>query len=214
MGVTEIDKSFFNWYTQSLGGMIGILTCIWSYLHGEMVVYGNILNNIDSVGFGGFLASFMLIPLCIVVSILGFIESYSSNDTLQTMSKIVIIATIIIGFLGCKLYFIIPSIFILFKFYGTYIITNNKEDSLKEENNTKENIDAKIRKVIVNKIDIEVKEAKENTLVFGNKSEKDIMQTRITMAKELLSKNSEISFICDLTGLTLEQVNNLKQENI
>lgn len=40
------------------------------------------------------------------------------------------------------------------------------------------------------------------------------MQTRITMAKELLSKNSEISFICDLTGLTLEQVNNLKQENI
>jgi DNA phosphorothioation-dependent restriction protein DptG len=102
----------------------------------------------------------------------------------------------------------------LFKFYGTYITTNNKEDSLKEENNTKENIDAKIRKVIVNKIDSEVKEAKVNTLVFGNKSEKDIMQTRITMAKELLSKNSEISFICDLTGLTLEQVNNLKQENI
>ena len=130
------------------------------------------------------------------------------------MSKIVIIATIIIGFLGCKLYFIIPSIFILFKFYSTYITTNNKEDSLKEENNTKENIDAKIRKVIVNKIDSEGKEAKENTLVFGNKSEKDIMQTRITMAKELLSKNSEISFICDLTGLTLEQVNNLKQENI
>ena len=214
MGVTEIDKSFFNWYTQSLGGMIGILICIWSYLHGDMVVYGNILNNIDSVGFGGFLASFMLIPLCIVVSILGFIEYYSSNDTLQNMNKIVIIATIIIGFLGCKLYFIIPSIFILFKFYGTYITTNNKEDSLKEENNTKENIDAKIRKVIVNKIDSEVKEAKENTLVFGNKSEKDIMQTRITMAKELLSKNSEISFICDLTGLTLEQVNNLKQENI
>lgn len=228
-GVIVINKSFLNWYTQSLGGMVGILICIWSYLQGDMVVYGNILNNVDSVSFGGFLASFILIPLCIIVTILGAIEAYSSNNTLKTISNCIIILTTIIGFLGSKIYFIIPSIFILFKFYSTYIIPAKKENVVEEPSvettptkNTYES--SKIRKVAINENIIEPNESEQNTqkeqtfsnektITFKKNSNQDILETRLTMAKELLSKNANTEFICELTGLTLDQVDMLKQDN-
>lgn len=179
-----------------------------------MVVYGNILNNVDSVSFGGFLASYVLIPLCITVTILGAVESYSSNHTLKTISNCIIIATTVIGFLGAKLYFIIPSIFILFKFYSTYLIPNKKEDTIEnkctEVSNKSSNESNKIRKVVIDK---EQMFSEEKTITYKQNSNPTIIQTRLTMAKELLSKNADIDFICELTGLTSDQIETIKQEN-
>lgn len=222
-----INKSFFNWYTQSLGGMIGIIMCMWSYLQGNMVVYGNILNNVDSVSFGGFLASYILVPLCIVVTILGAIESYNSNATLDSINKVLIVLTTIIGFLGTKLYFIIPSLLILFKLYSSYIVPNKKEilseaTGVDTTINNKECSTSKVRKVVLHKENKKVIEKDTNknildkTIEFNKvNTDKDIannknLKTRISMAKELLSKNADKNFICELTGLSIEQVEQIE----
>ena len=36
-----MESKFFNWYTQSLGGTFGIISCICAYLNGYMFVYTN-----------------------------------------------------------------------------------------------------------------------------------------------------------------------------
>lgn len=229
LGVNIINKSFLNWYTQSLGGMIGIIICIWSYLQGNMVVYGNILNNVDSVSFGGFLASYILVPLCITITLFGAIESYTLNPTLNNINKWLIIITTIIGFLGAKIYFIIPSIFILFKFYSTYIMVNKQEPTHEVDDIQKENINSKcelsrIRKVILNnksdeniKIDEDTPKehlfSNDKTITFVKNSNNNYIETRVSMAKELISKNADKNFICELTGLNLEQVEKIEQEN-
>lgn len=225
-----IDRSFLNWYTQSLGGLAGILICTGSYLQGSLIVYGDILSKIDSVGISGVLASYILIPLCILTTIVGAIESYKSSELLNTISKGLIIITIVIGFVGTKIYFIIPSILILFKFYSKYIIRTKKDDTEKTNEVSiykikEELLESKIRKVIYNTnieknvLKNDVQEQREQMFsndefdTILNNNEENHFKTRVSMAKALLNKNSSKEFICEITGLEIEQIEALEKNS-
>ena len=186
-----MDKSFLNWYTQSLGGIIGLIACMFAYLNGDIAIYGKILKNIDSIGFSGVLASFILIPLCIAITILGFIEAYLENDKLRYINKIVTMLIVIIGIIGAKLYFIIPSIFILFK-YGPKFKISRKEANLEV---IKEN---KIVKKNISKQELQ-------------KKRQALVKTRIDIAVELLIKGADKKFISDITGLTKQDIERIEQ---
>ena len=186
-----MDKSFFNWYTQSLGGIIGLIACMCAYLNGDMAVYGNILHNIDSIGLGGLLASYTLIPLCIAITFLGIFESFSKNENLPDINKTIVILTTLIGFIGSKLFFIIPAIFILFKYYSNFI-GNRKELNTKV---------SQAVQVIENK----------KTIVINEEANKNLMKTKIDMAVELLLKGADKKFICEITGLTLQELESIEE---
>ncbi|WP_250673978.1 hypothetical protein LZ906_008225 [Paraclostridium ghonii] len=189
-----MDKSFFNWYTQSLGGIIGLIACMCAYLNGDMAVYGNILRNIDSIGLGGLIASYTLLPLCIVITFLGVIESYSNNENLPDINKNIVITTTLIGFIGSKLFFIIPAIFILFKYYSTFIC------SKKDLNVKVSQVSQAIEAAEFKKINTKNEEANKN-----------LMKTKIDMAIELLIKGADKNFICEITGLTPQELENIEQ---
>jgi hypothetical protein len=186
-----MDKSFFNWYTQSLGGIIGLIACMCAYLNGDMAVYGNILHNIDSIGLGGLVASYTLIPLCISITFLGIIESYTNNESLPDINKTIVIITTLIGFIGSKLFFIIPAIFILFKYYSTFVCS--KKDLNQKVSQAAQAIEHK-------KINAKNEEANKN-----------LMKTRIDMAIELLLKDADRKFICEITGLTIHELESIEQ---
>lgn len=189
-----MDKSFFNWYTQSLGGIIGLIACMCAYLNGDMAVYGNILRNIDSIGLGGLIASYTLLPLCIAITFLGVIESYSNNENLPDINKNIVITTTLIGFIGSKLFFIIPAIFILFKYYSTFIC------SKKDLNVKVSQVSQAIEAAEFKKINTKNEEANKN-----------LMKTKIDMAIELLIKGADKNFICEITGLTPQELENIEQ---
>ncbi|WP_296648903.1 hypothetical protein, partial [Romboutsia sp. 13368] len=110
---------FLDWYTQALGGTLGILACIYAYLNGYMFVYGNIGGYFDFLGFSGVTSSYLLFPLCILNLFLGLIRSYTLkkeilNTSLESFNYFIRIFTVVIGFMGAKIYFTIPAIFILF----------------------------------------------------------------------------------------------------
>ncbi|GAA0713745.1 hypothetical protein GCM10008904_28410 [Paraclostridium ghonii] len=189
-----MDKSFFNWYTQSLGGIIGLIACMCAYLNGDMAVYGNILRNIDSIGLGGLIASYTLLPLCIAIILLGVMESYSNNENLPDINKNIVITTTLIGFIGSKLFFIIPAIFILFKYYSTFIC------SKKDLNVKVSQVSQAIEAAEFKKINIKNEEANKN-----------LLKTKIDMAIELLIKGADKNFICEITGLTPQELENIEQ---
>lgn len=189
-----MDKSFFNWYTQSLGGIIGLIACMCAYLNGDMAVYGNILRNIDSIGLGGLIASYTLLPLCIAIIFLGVMESYSNNENLPDINKNIVITTTLIGFIGSKLFFIIPAIFILFKYYSTFIC------SKKDLNVKVSQVSQAIEAAEFKKINIKNEEANKN-----------LLKTKIDMAIELLIKGADKNFICEITGLTPQELENIEQ---
>lgn len=187
-----MDKSFLNWYTQSLGGIIGLIACMIAYLNGDMVVYGRIFRNIDSIGFFGVIASIVLIPLCIIITFLGFLEPYIENEKLLHINKSIVFLTSIIGIIGSKLYFIIPSIFILFKYYSN--LTTNKN-----EENSEVHLNSKVIKTNC------VKKRK------NNKNNKELIKIKIDIAVELLLKGADKNFICEITGFSKQEVEYIEQ---
>jgi hypothetical protein len=195
-----MDKAFWNWYTQSLGGIIGLVVCLWAYLNGDMAVYGNIFQNLDEIGISGLIASYTLIPLCITITLSGAIESYTKNDNLYEVNKTLAIITTLIGFLGSKIYFIIPAIFILFKFYNSLIY---KDKTLEKE---------KIVPTILN--DSKVKKVSyDSTKIYKDKTpDKNLAKIRTEMAVELLLKGADKKFICEITNLTLKELNAIEQK--
>lgn len=193
-----MDKVFLNWYTQSLGGIIGLITCMWAYLNGNMVVYGNIFRKLDEIGLGGLIASYTLIPLCIIITIIGYIESNVKNENLSNINKFLIILTIIVGFLGSKIYFIIPAIFILFKFYSPGI--QFEKNSIKVLNDKEKYFDEQKNYTFENTL-------YESTKIYKNKkTSKNLDKTRVEIAIDLLVKGADKTFICELTSLSLKEL--------
>ncbi|UTX69331.1 hypothetical protein CDIF104452_02040 [Clostridioides difficile] len=145
-----MESKFFNWYTQSLGGTFGIISCICAYLNGYMFVYTNSASKyFESIGFLGIISSYTLLPLCMLTLIFGVIYSYTPetsdksvfNIPFFTLNKRLILITVVFGFIGARVYFIIPAILITFNLYSNvliaklkYILCKNKENdtNLKE----------------------------------------------------------------------------------
>lgn len=181
-----MNLKFVNWYTQALGSTLGIIACIYAYLNGFMFVYGNINKYFDFLGFTGILSSYTLLPLCILTLIFAILKPYIGGKTIykfqaDDINNSLIITTIIIGFIGARIYFLIPALLIAFNLYSNKIFNKeNKTEFIEPENL--------------------------NTLNYNNKLE----SVKMEMALELLKKNSDIQFISELTGLSNNDLETIK----
>lgn len=225
-----IDSKFLDWYIQALGSTFGILACIYAYLKGYMFVYGNIGGYLDFLGFSGVISSYLLLPLCVLSLFLGLIKSYTLkkeilNFSFESFNRFICILTSIIGFMGAKIYFLIPAAFILYNILEPNLhnkIIENKEILFK--NKPKEYI----KKVDIRKKKIKEDKLKQETIIFekvdndvSNETEKlyksrknnqNVIEIKKEIALELLRKNSNKQFIVELTGFTLDEIYILEKE--
>ncbi|MCC0643254.1 MULTISPECIES: hypothetical protein [unclassified Clostridioides] len=139
-----MDSKFFNWYTQSLGGTFGIISCICAYLNGYMFVYTNSASSyFESIGFLGIISSYVLLPLCMITLVFGIIRSYTPDTSDKsifdipffTLNKRLILVTVVFGFIGARFYFIIPAILMTFNLYSSILITKLKDILYKNKEN-------------------------------------------------------------------------------
>ena len=216
---------FLEWYTQALGGTLGILACIYAYLNGYMFVYGNIGGYFDFLGFRGVTSSYLLFPLCILNLFLGLIRSYTlkkeiSNTSLESFNYFIIIFTAVIGFMGARIYFTIPAIFILFNILEPYLhnLYNERiksQESLLDNNEENDTIQETME---FNKMEIDESSGTlgilvELELLYENKSnDSKVLETKKEIARELLMKSSSKQFIIELTGFTLDEIYMLEKE--
>lgn len=214
---------FLDWYTQALGATFGILACIYAYLNGYMFVYGNIEGYFDFLGFSGVISSYLLLPLCLLSLFTSLIRSYTIkkeilNMSFESINIFISILTVVVGFMGAKIYFTIPAAFILFHILEPYL--HNYRNSENQEvilDETKE-YDITQNTIEFDKIDIDIpseanasNEAKE--LYKSRSNNPDVIETKKEIALELLRKNSSKQFIVELTGFTLDEINMLEKES-
>ena len=214
---------FLDWYTQALGATFGILACIYAYLNGYMFVYGNIEGYFDFLGFSGVISSYLLLPLCLLSLFISLIRSYTIkkeilNMSFESINIFISILTVVVGFMGAKIYFTIPAAFILFHILEPYL--HNYRNSENQEvilDNNKE-YDITQNTIEFDKIDIDMSseanasnEAEE--LYKSRSNNPDVIETKKEIALELLRKNSSKQFIVELTGFTLDEINMLEKES-
>lgn len=185
-----MNSKFLDWYTQALGATLGMMACIFAYLNGFMFVYGNIGRNFNSLSFEEVLASYFLFPLCIITLILALLKSYIQskdffNISFESLNFVAALLTIILGFMGAKVYFTIPALFILYRYIKKYLVHNNLKEQEKEEGNY------------------------DGNLYSAPDNNDNLMATKMDMAKSLLKKNASNQFISEITGLSLDDINSL-----
>lgn len=103
-----------NWYLQIFGGLLGFLVCLYGYVCGDLILIGK--NPFLDLNIVGFICGYTLYPLCFLVVLLPLI-SKAFRINIEFINKKITHLTVIIGLLGCKYFFIIPGIFILFNYY-------------------------------------------------------------------------------------------------
>lgn len=214
---------FLDWYTQALGATFGILACIYAYLNGYMFVYGNIEGYFDFLGFSGVISSYLLLPLCLLSLFISLIRSYTIkkeilNMSFESINIFISILTVVVGFMGAKIYFTIPAAFILFHILEPYL--HNYRNSENQEVILDDNKEHDITQNTIefDKIDIDIpseanasNEAEE--LYKSRSNNPDVIETKKEIALELLRKNSSKQFIVELTGFTLDEINMLEKES-
>lgn len=190
---------FYQWYSQACGGILGIVSCIYCYLKGDLLIYSNLDGNFDIISFNGILASYILYPLCFltfVMAILLAIPNMSQkkiiNIEVTKINSVLLYLTILVGILGCSIYFIIPALLLLLK------------DLLYAFNHFKFNIKHVAIKKNAN-IDQDNKESKHAST--------QLLSTKTEMAINLLNKDANINFITEVTGLSKDYVSKLKRED-
>ena len=214
---------FLDWYTQALGATFGILACIYAYLNGYMFVYGNIEGYFDFLGFSGVISSYLLLPLCLLSLFISLIRSYTIkkeilNMSFESINIFISILTVVVGFMGAKIYFTIPAAFILFHILEPYlhnyrnsenqevILDDNKEYDITQNTIEFDNIDIDIPS--------EANASNEAEELYKSRSNNpDVIETKKEIALELLRKNSSKQFIVELTGFTLDEINILEKES-
>lgn len=214
---------FLDWYTQALGATFGILACIYAYLNGYMFVYGNIEGYFDFLGFSGVISSYLLLPLCLLSLFISLIRSYTIkkeilNMSFESINIFISILTVVVGFMGAKIYFTIPAAFILFHILEPYL--HNYRNSENQEVILDDNKEHDITQNTIefDKIDIDIpseanasNEAEE--LYKSRSNNPNVIETKKEIAIELLRKNSSKQFIVELTGFTLDEINMLEKES-
>lgn len=220
-----MNLRFTNWYTQALGATLGVIACIYAYLNGFMFVYGNIGNYFDSLGFSGVISSYILTPLCILTLVLAIIKAYNPsikilNIQLENINIFFIVATVIVGFMGAKIYFAIPALFITFNLFSyklegkIFNVESSKED-IDEKNDTfndYEHLFSGKKNTILNENNKLV-----TNLGIKNEENRDKINTKLAIAKremaiDLISKNADFNFITEITGLKINEIEEIKKE--
>lgn len=217
---------FLDWYTQALGATFGVFACIYAYLNGYMFVYGNIGGYFDFLGFSGVISSYLLLPLCLLNLFLSLIKSYTIkneilNTSFESFNIFISLLTVVVGFMGAKIYFTIPAIFILFYILKPYLhnymnlesqeVIFNKKDNKKECDMTQETIE--FNKVNSNIFNENNTSNKSEELCKKISNNPDVIETKKEIALELLRKKSSKQFIVELTGFTLDEIHMLENES-
>ena len=214
---------FLDWYTQVLGATFGILACIYAYLNGYMFVYGNIEGYFDFLGFSGVISSYLLLPLCLLSLFISLIRSYTIkkeilNMSFESINIFISILTVVVGFMGAKIYFTIPAAFILFHILEPYLHNYRNSENQEVIFDDNKEYDITQNTIEFDKIDIDMSseanasnEAEE--LYKSRSNNPDVIETKKEIALELLRKNSSKQFIVELTGFTLDEINMLEKES-
>lgn len=214
---------FLDWYTQALGATFGILACIYAYLNGYMFVYGNIEGYFDFLGFIGVISSYLLLPLCLLSLFISLIRSYTIkkeilNMSFESINIFISILTVVVGFMGAKIYFTIPAAFILFHILEPYLHNYRNSENQEVIFDDNKEYDITQNTIEFDKIDIDIpseanasNEAEE--LYKSRSNNPDVIETKKEIALELLRKNSSKQFIVELTGFTLDEINILEKES-
>lgn len=214
---------FLDWYTQALGATFGILACIYAYLNGYMFVYGNIEGYFDFLGFSGVISSYLLLPLCLLSLFTSLIRSYTIkkeilNMSFESINIFISILTVVVGFMGAKIYFTIPAAFILFHILEPYLHNYRNSENQEVILDDNKEYDITQNTIEFDKIDIDIpseanasNEADE--LYKSRSNNPDVIETKKEIALELLRKNSSKQFIVELTGFTLDEINMLEKES-
>ena len=218
-----MEFKFLDWYTQALGATFGILACIYAYLNGYMFVYGNIGGYFDFLGFSGVISSYLLLPLCLLSLCLSLIKSYTMkkeilNTSFESFNIFISILTVVIGFMGAKIYFTIPAVFILFHILEPYLHNYKNLENQEVEYDNKEEYDIIQNTIEFDKIDSHAPSkanasSKAEDLYKSRSNNPNIIETKKEIALELLRKNSSKQFIVELTGFTLDEINMLEKES-
>lgn len=214
---------FLDWYTQALGATFGILACIYAYLNGYMFVYGNIEGYFDFLGFSGVISSYLLLPLCLLSLFISLIRSYTIkkeilNMSFESINIFISILTVVVGFMGAKIYFTIPAAFILFHILEPYLHNYRNSENQEVILDDNKEYDITQNTIEFDKIDIDMSseanasnEAEE--LYKSRSNNPDVIETKKEIALELLRKHSSKQFIVELTGFTLDEINMLEKES-
>lgn len=214
---------FLDWYTQALGATFGILACIYAYLNGYMFVYGNIEGYFDFLGFSGVISSYLLLPLCLLSLFISLIRSYTIkkeilNMSFESINIFISILTVVVGFMGAKIYFTIPAAFILFHILEPYLHNYRNSENQEVIFDDNKEYDITQNTIEFDKIDIDIpseanasNEAEE--LYKSRRNNPDVIETKKEIALELLRKNSSKQFIVELTGFTLDEIDMLEKES-
>lgn len=214
---------FLDWYTQALGATFGILACIYAYLNGYMFVYGNIEGYFDFLGFSGVISSYLLLPLCLLSLFISLIRSYTIkkeilNMSFESINIFISILTVVVGFMGAKIYFTIPAAFILFHILEPYLHNYRNSENQEVIFDDNKEYDITQNTIEFDKIDIDIpseanasNEAEE--LYKSRSNNPDVIETKKEIALELLRKNSSKQFIVELTGFTLDEIDMLEKES-
>ena len=214
---------FLDWYTLALGATFGILACIYAYLNGYMFVYGNIEGYFDFLGFSGVISSYLLLPLCLLSLFISLIRSYTIkkeilNMSFESINIFISILTVVVGFMGAKIYFTIPAAFILFHILEPYLHNYRNSENQEVILDDNKEYDITQNTIEFDKIDIDIpseanasNEAEE--LYKSRSNNPNVIETKKEIAIELLRKNSSKQFIVELTGFTLDEINILEKES-
>ena len=214
---------FLDWYTQALGATFGILACIYAYLNGYMFVYGNIEGYFDFLGFSGVISSYLLLPLCLLSLFISLIRSYTIkkeilNMSFESINIFISILTVVVGFMGAKIYFTIPAAFILFHILEPYLHNYRNSENQEVILDDNKEYDITQNTIEFDKIDIDIpseanasNEAEE--LYKSRSNNPNVIETKKEIAIELLRKNSSKQFIVEVTGFTLDEINILEKES-
>lgn len=195
---------FHKRYMQALGSITGMIICIYSYLRGDLITYSSLAGNYDSTTINKILASYILYPLCITTFI-ALAYSYLSpnyekqsiiNTNIHKIISSLIYITVIVGLLGCGIYFILPSL--LLTYYDILLLVNRIRGKDANDNSISE---IKNEKSELNPI-----------LTMDRGSKNDHIKTRNEMAIHLLNQNSDIGFIMDITGFSLDSIKKIQSE--
>ena len=213
---------FLDWYTQALGATFGILACIYAYLNGYMFVYGNIEGYFDFLGFSGVISSYLLLPLCLLSLFISLIRSYTIkkeilNMSFESINIFISILTVVVGFMGAKIYFTIPAAFILFHILEPYLHNYRNSENQEVIFDDNKEYDITQNTIEFDKIDInmssEANVSSEPEELYKSRSNNpDVIETKKEIALELLRKNSSKQFIVELTGFTLDEIDMLEKE--
>ena len=124
-------------YAQAFGAILGLIACLYEYVYGNLIVIGN--RFVPGMDYINFICGYALYPLCIIVffiSLFNLILNKKPNQlkNVALLNKILAHITVIIGILGCKFYFIIPALLILYQYYIPVLFEHDLKREEREAN--------------------------------------------------------------------------------